>query len=267
MIMKKLKYSISGIIAACICCSCVGNDNGDDPKRKTNSGYVAFDYTCVSLRDYISLLKQIYQFNQYYIQPTLSKRDSVDRLYFRDAKISHYEDDNKWTIYTINAYQDYAVVSITTNGKSLDEKGCVWTVSDFDAYYNSQKTFEFDIENRGDGEWHISKHSNTHNYTFGYTAEWRIRVNDNGNGYLLEGAGTLLSIETPKLKLDYIIIEPVNVSETNNNLTVSSGKIKISATDVDKNLTEETTVHILSNNDIEITYSNHTETWNYTIFY
>ncbi|MDR2679308.1 MAG: hypothetical protein LBC47_00705 [Tannerella sp.] len=266
MIINKIKYSILSIIAASACCSCIG-DKGDDPSRKTNSGYVAFDYTCTSFRNYASLLKQIHHFNRYYIQPTLSERDSVDRLYFRDAKIIHYPDSDKWTIHTLNASSVYPVISIKTNGTSLDSKGSRWTVSDFDIYYNEWKTFEFDIENKGDGEWHIPKHTHANDYTFEYTAEWNIRFDDDGKNYAMEGSGTLLSIETPKLKLDYTIIEPIRVFETDNNLLASSGKVKILATNVNKNLTEETTVYILSNNNVEITYNNHIETWDYTVFY
>jgi hypothetical protein len=212
-------------------------------------------------------MKQIYRFNQYYLQPTLTQRDSVDRLYFRDAKITHYEEDDKWTIYSINAYPSPAIVSITTNGKSLNEKDGVWTVSDFDPYYNNDKTFEFDIKNHSDGTWHIPMHDNISYDTFEYTTEWNIRFGDDGKIYALEGAGTLLSFQSPKLKLDYTITEPIHVSEEDNNIYVYSGKVNILATDVDRNLTEETNVSIFSNDNIEIVYNLHRETWDYRIFY
>jgi hypothetical protein len=258
------------MIAACICFGCIHESNGDDSNRKTNSGYVAFDYTCNSFRNYVFLLKQIYRFNQYYIQPTLAQRDSVDKLYFRDAKIVHYEDDDKWTIYAINTYSNPFVVSITTNGKSIDEKGCIWTISNFDPYYNSSKTFEFDVENK-DGTWRIPEHDNKNDGTFEYTTEWNIKFDDDGKSYVLEGAGSLLSVRSPKLKLDYTITEPIHISEYKYSeydyyVDVSSGKVKIFATDIEKNLTEETNISIFSNNDIEVVYNNHRETWGYRIF-
>jgi hypothetical protein len=57
-------------------------------------------------------------------------------------------------------------------------------------------------------------------------------------------------------------VEPVEISGN----TVSSGTVNILATDVDKNLTEETFVRILSNETVEITYGDHTENWDYTVF-
>lgn len=264
MILNKMKYTML-ILAAAVAFSCADGNN-DDPNRKTNAGYVAFDYASRSLRNYASLLMQLDHFNSYLIQPTLTQRDSVDRLYFRDAKILSDEDENKWRIISINTLAANPVIVISTNGKSLNEQGCVWTISDFDGYYNLSRHFEFDVENVGNGMWHISKHDNTSYDSFEYTAEWTVGMT--GNGYVLEGSGTLLSLQSPKLRLDYLITEPVDVKKDGNGTVSSvSGKVRIHATDVDKLLTEESTVRIFSNDEIEVTYMNHTETWRYTTFF
>ena len=267
--MINSKYFIL-CLAVCIISSCTNYmDRGDNPNRKTNSGYVAFDYTCTSIRRYTPLFKQLYVFNEYYKQPDAAKRDSVDRLYFRDAKIVHKE-NGSWTIRSMGYmfYSDYTVLSINTNGKSLNEEGAVWEVSDYDEYYNAWKTIEFKIENTGDDNWSVSKHDNKNCGEFDYTTEWNIRFKDNAESYSVEGSGTLLSIASPKLQLDYTITEPIEVNEENNwNNDVNSGKIKIIAKNVNENRIEQIDVNILSNSIIEVTFEKCTEEWDYKIFW
>ena len=249
--------------------NCTGRiDYGDNPKRKTNSGYVAFDFTCNSIRTYAPIFKQLYMFNEYYKQPDVAKRDSVDRLYFRDAKVVQNE-DGTWIIRNIGYVysMDYTVISINTNGKNLNEKGARWEISDYDVYYNVWKTFEFEIENKGNDNWFVSKHDNLNCVEFDYTTEWNIRFGDNMEGYTLEGSGTLLSIASPKLQLDYTITEPIEVSDKENFWSiVKAGKVKILAKNVSENKIEQTDVYILPNNKIEVTFERNTEEWDYRIF-
>jgi hypothetical protein len=238
------------------------DQNGDDPSKKTNPGYVAFDYTCYSFRKYTPLLKEIYQFNEYVKQSTLAGRDSVDRLYFRDVKIFYDEQKDVWTLQAIRAYgTDFPAISIQTNGKNLDETGAVWTVSE-DPAENYYPPFEFYVENAENSCWHITEHDYKSYDTFEYTTEWDVRFQDGGKGCLLKGSGTLLSLRSPKLKLEYSITEPLEISEN----SVSLGTVRILATDVDRKRTEETSVRILSNETVEITYGNHTGNWDYSIF-
>lgn len=263
--MTKFNYFISCIIISGIISGCSDN-SGDDPNKKTNPGYVAFDYTCNSFRKYTPILKKIYQFNEYFKQPTLAGRDSTDRLYFHNVKIFYDEPKDTWTLRTIQAYDtDFFAISIQTNGKNLNETGAVWTVSE-DITVSHYTPFRFYVENKDNNCWHITEHDYNNYDTFEYTTEWDVCFSDDGKSYTLKGNGTLLSIRSPKLKLKYNITEPLEISENNNITFVSSGMIDILATDVDKNLTEETFARILSNETIEITYGNHIENWNYYIF-
>jgi hypothetical protein len=251
---------MSGIISGC------SDGNGDNPDKKTNSGYVAFDYTCYSVRKYVPLLKEIYQFNEYIRQPTLAGRDSVDRLYFRDVKIFYDEQKDRWTLRAIQTYNntDFSAILIQTNGKKLNETGAVWTVSG-DITESGYTPFEFYIENRDNNYWHITEHDYNTCDMFEYTTQWDVCFRDDGN-YTLTGNGTLLSIKSPKLKLEYSITEPMEISENNNITVVSSGMVTILATDVDRNQTEEIFTRILSDKTIEITCGKYMENWNYSIF-
>ncbi|MDR0394212.1 MAG: hypothetical protein LBH77_03535, partial [Tannerella sp.] len=198
----------------------------------------------------------------------LAQRDSVDKLYFRNVKIFYDEQTDLWTLKpTQGYYTDFSAISIRTNGKTLDETGAVWNISDdvAESYYH-EIPFIFDVESKGDQAWYIPKHDNAHDGTFEYTAEWDIRFKDDGKSYTLKGAGTLLSIRSPKLKLEYTTTEPLDISENNDRIFATSGIVRILATNVDKNLTETTSVDILSNETIEVTYGKHVEHWNYTVF-
>jgi hypothetical protein len=254
---------LSGLLFGC------SDRNGDDPNRKTNSGYVAFDYTCNAFRNYAPVLREIYRFNEYFKQPTPARRDSVDKLYFRNVKIFYDEQTDLWTLRpTQNYYTDFSAISIQTNGQTLDETGALWSISaDITESYYYEMPFTFDVESKGDQVWHIPQHDNACDGTFDYTAAWEIRFKDGEKSFAIKGNGTLLSIKSPKLKLEYVTTEPLEISANSDRLSVSSGALRILATDVDKNLTEETSVNILSNETIEVTYFKHVEHWNYVIFW
>lgn len=263
--MTKFNYLIFCIFISAMIAGC-SDRNGDDPDKKTNPGYVAFDYTCDSFRKYTPLLKKIYQFNEYFKQTTFAERDSVDRLYFYDVKIFHDEQQNIWTLRNVQLLDsDFSAISIQTNGKNLNETGAIWTVSE-DLINNNHTPSEFQVENK-EKYWHITKHHYNTYDMFEYNTEWEVCFKDDGKNYTLKGSGTLLSIQSPKLKLDYDITEPIEISEQNHIAFVSSGTVNISATDVDKSLTEEIFGRILSNEAIEITYGNHIESWDYSIFW
>ena len=75
--MKKI---ILYIVLLGLACSCVDNSE-DNPNRRTNSGFVAFDYTMQVIRNYQGVFSYVYQLNEYCLQTTVSKRDSVDQLF------------------------------------------------------------------------------------------------------------------------------------------------------------------------------------------
>ena len=255
-------------VLATVICSCSGYiDNGDDPRRKTNPGYVAFDYTCYPFKKYVPLFRKIYNFNEYYIQPTTSLRDSVGSLYFSGVRIANDSGDI-WIIRNVNnwGYSEYPEISVDTNGKSLNEAGAVWRISDEEGLNSDGEPFSFDIEVKDDGNWHISMHDNVC-YGFECSTEWNVRFRNDGRSCTFDGSGVLLSLQYPKLQLDYTITEPVEVLEEWGCFYMQSGNLKILAKDVNKNITEETGISILSDRNIEVSYSDSVEEWDYMIFW
>ena len=242
-------------------CSCVEKvyDNIDDV---TYPGFVAFDYTGDVINNYLSILKNLYGFNEYISQPTMEKRDSVDRIYFSGIKILREENKDMWTLILSYGY-DY--MSINTYGKTLNDDNAKWQISFYSRNYFNEltKKAEFEIEKIGELHWHIKKHDNN-NYDFDYSSEWNIKLSSSGDIVKIEGSGSLLSIKSPSLKIDFTITEPFDASNKYNILSISSGKIKILATDVDKDITEETIAEIFMGYDIIITYKNKSKNYRYT---
>ena len=264
--ISKLKVFILCIVAISTICSCVKKtyDNGDD---EIYPGFVAFDYTGNIISGYLSIFKNLYGFNEYISQTTIEKRDSVDLIYFSDIKITHEENSDIWVLKYLNP-NGYNFMSIKTYGKNINDDNAKWTISFYgrDYYYKPIKDPEFDLEKIGEMHWRIKEHVNN-NYDFNYSSEWVIKLNSAEDKATLEGSGSLLSIQSPKLKLDYIITEPINTLYKNSKFSVTSGAIKIHATDVDKDITEETIAEIISDYDIRIKYKNNVESFRYSFLW
>jgi hypothetical protein len=227
-------------------------------EEPTFSGYVAAEYTSNVIGDYSSILANVYIFNEYYSQPTTEKRDSVDRLYFMNTKIIRESDSYTWTLHKLIS-NNYGDITINTNGKALYDDGAVWIIMLHDYYYYESAT-SFGIEKIEDGHWAIKKHDNR-NYDFDFSSEWDIKINKSVKRATIEGKGSLLSIATPKLKLDYTITEPLEASFADRDLFINAGAIRIFATDVDKNITEETLADIISRDNVRISHKNKFKNW------
>ena len=260
---SRLKTVFLYITTICLVCSCVKESN-DYRDNATYPGYVAMDYTGNVIRSYTSILTKIYQFNEYISQTTIEKRDSVDRLYFEDIKIIRDEKDDIWILRDIY-FNGYSYMSINTNGKVIDDDNAKWIISFYNRNYaDTSEAPEFEIEKTGDRRWHIKKHTNN-DYVFDYSSEWDIRLSPSGDVISLEGSGSLLSVESPKLKLEYTITTPVDASYNYYFVSMYSGAFTILATDVDKDITEETKVDIISEYELRITYKDKTESYNYSL--
>ena len=253
-----LSLAFTGVLSSCV------NDADDFNQRPTYSGYVALDYTSEIINFYSSSLSIIQMFNIYYSQPTEAKRDSVDRLYFMNTKILREDDGSSWTLHNIG-YGIYGDISITTNGKTLNDDGTKWEVTIPNPYRYELGVAIFEVEKIGDGRWSVKKHDNR-NYDFEYSSEWEMRSANIEDGFTIEGNGSMLSFETPKLKLDFTITEPLKITFDGYYTFISTGTINILATDVDKNITEETTAEVLSDYTVRISHKNKIEDWNYSIF-
>ena len=260
----KLKVIILCVAAIYLVSSCTKNvDYYRD--NVTFPGYVAMEYTGNAIRNYSFVITKIFQFDEYISQTTIEKRDSIDMLYFGDIKIIRDEKENTWILRDIG-FNEYSYMSINTRGKNINDDNAKWIISFYGnrEYVDNSKAPEFEIEKIGDKHWHIKNHAN-HDYLFDYTSEWEIKLNEVGGVISLEGSGSLLSFESPKLKLDYTITTPVEAIYKNYHLSIPSGIIRILATDVDKGITEETTAEIISDNEIRITYKNNVENYNYSL--
>ncbi|MDR0573475.1 MAG: hypothetical protein LBG96_05505 [Tannerella sp.] len=260
----RIKKTILCVLFIGVWSSCTYKE--EDSHRITYSGYVAFDYTYNVINDYTRLFKSICRFNEYHLQPTAEKRDSVDRLYFQDTKIIN-EGNNTWTLRNINSYYSNSTITINTHGNDLYEDGNRWNISIPGGDGNLSKIIDLEIENKGNDLWHIAKHNNS-NADFDYSVEWDIHFYASGKGFTLEGNGALISIASPKLKLEYTITNPLEAHTDNyNNPIIQTGSLKILATDVNKKITEDTFADIISDNHIEITYNGHVEIWDYNYYY
>ena len=260
--ISKIKTFILCIIAVSTTNSCMVETNGYT-ERATYSGFVALEYTGNVIRNYASILTNAYRFNQYYSQPTTEKRDSVDRLYFMSTKILRGENGNTWTLHNLR-YSEYGDMVINTSGNSLNDDNTKWIVSFPEYNYRGPAEIPtFEIEKSGD-TWLIKKHD-SYNYEFDYSTEWKINLNSSGEINSIEGTGTLLSIESPKLKLEYSITEPIITAFEHYSTSITGGRIAIMATDVNKNITEETIVEVTSNYDVKVSYKNITEDYYYSL--
>jgi hypothetical protein len=233
-------------------------DGYGDSNKKTYSGYVAFDYTIATIRDYAEIIKNIHNFSIYHSQPTFEKRDSVDRLYFREIKILK-ENDSIWTLTQLS--DSHLNIQINTHNNSILNKEAAWTVINNDSYEPS-----FKITNNN-GIWRI-ENSEYNNSVFFIRSEWDISpgsllIDDKYIPVLeLNSAGELLSHASPRLKLEYRTTEPI-IYYLNDDSSFKSGSIKISATDVNKDITEETNAEITSNNTVNIIFKNNKEQWDF----
>ena len=261
--MKRSKIIILCIAAIMSTFSCTQiSDSYRD--KITYSGYVAFEYTSNIVSNYSNILMKIIQFDEYFTQTTIQKRDSIDRLYFNAIKIINEENSNNWMLSHIY-FNGYSNMVINTNGKSLNDENAIWHVSFYGGdHMITAKAPEFEIERIGDLHWRIKKHD-SNNYEFDYHAEWDIRFEHTEKKLTIEGNGSMLSIASPKLRLDYTITESFTAIHGNYFVSIPSGKITILATDVDKNITEETVAEIITDNDITITYKNNTERYYYSL--
>ena len=260
---SKLKAIILSIAAIYVVCSCVKEANYYRDNI-TYPGYVAMEYTGNVISSYSSILTTIFQFDEYISQTTVEKRDSIDRLYFENIKILREENDNTWTLHGIYSSNGYDYILINTNGKNLNDDNAKWIVTFYNrGHLTLTNTPEFEIEKTGDQRWNIKNHIN-HNHEFGYSSEWNIKLNPSG-GISLEGSGSMLSNESPKLKLDYTITAPIEVLYKDHFTSIPSGIITILATDVDKGITEETIVEIITSDEMKITYKNYVEDYIYSL--
>lgn len=252
----KLKHILLSLILLSMTCSCVYYD---ESRRRTHPGYVAFDYTYNALEKYAAMLEYVYRFNEYYSQTDLAKRDSVDKLYFNNVKILRGEEENAWTLRYLSG--DKIHMSIRTNGHTLNAPG-TWTVRDLSSSSAEQRSiYEFEIKNEGSNTWSIARHNNRDGL-FEYSCSWKIRFGE-GASRKIEGEGTLLSFQSPKLQLDYTIEIPLRIEKTRGDAGFIDGAIKILATDVREKRTEETKAHITSHDNVEIRYLNSREHWSY----
>ena len=259
----KIKIFILSIVITGLLSSCEDNE-GYYNQRPTYSGFVAFDYTNEVINFYSTSMSTVQIFNIYYSQPTEAKRDSVDRIYFMNTKILREENGNKWTLRNLN-YGIYSEITITTNGKTLNEAGAKWTISIPNQYIDELGVSLYEVERIEVGRWSIKNHINR-NYDFEYSSEWEIRSDNIEKGFTIEGNGSMLSFAAPKLKLDFTIKEPLEVKFDQLYTFISTGTVNIFATDVDKNIIEETNVDILSEYSIRISHKNKTEDWDYSTF-
>ena len=259
----KLKVLILCIVAMSTVCSCIKKENYniDD---EAYPGYVAFEYTGNVINNYLSIFKYVYGVNEYISQTTIEKRDSIDRLYFADVKITYDDYSKMWILRYINPV-DHQYLSIDTHGKSLNDDDAQWAIllNGGDYYYKQLIAPIFNIEKTGELNWNITEHENS-NYDFSYSSKWNIKLNSSGDIVELEGSGSLLSSESPKLKLDFTIIESLKAQYKNNYLTFTSGAIKIQATDVKREITEETIAEVISHYDVRIKYKIYTDSYRYS---
>ena len=72
-----------------------------------------------------------------------------------------------------------------------------------------------------------------------------------------------MSIQSPKLQLDYTTEIPLRIKKTRSETGFMDGIIKILATDVREKRTEETKACITSHDNVEIRYLNSREHWMY----
>jgi len=261
--ISKLKIFIFIVVAMSTVCSCTKKENYhiDD---ETYPGYVAFDYTGNIISNYLSIFKYVNGVNEYMSQTTIEKRDSIDRLYFADAKITYDDNSDMWILRYINPI-DHQYMSIDTHGKNLNDNDAQWTIllNGGNYYYKQLRAPMFNIEKIGELNWNITEHENS-NYDFDYSSKWNIKLNSSGDIVELEGSGSLLSSETPKLKIDFTITEPLIAKYKNNYLDFISGAIKIHATDVKREITEETIAEVISHYDIRIKYKIYTDSYRYS---
>lgn len=261
----KIKNTLLGLTLFSVINSC---SYSEDTGRATYSGYVAFDYSCETVKEYVVLLKYIYQFNEYYSQPTASARDSVDRLYFSDIKIIQEENADIWTLKNIGYhYSNHHIMQINTNGHTLGMPDATWTITrtnlaDGD---NDKKKVTFTIKNKGEEGLHIGQHDN-YNTDFTYTSEWNVSFQNDGRECYVTGNCTMLSILKPQLKLEYTITEPLKILLLeNHHQELGYGSFRIFATDMKRNTREETLATVTPPYDIFISYQNDDEYWFYSL--
>ena len=253
---NKIKTTILSVAVMVFICSCVKESNSYS-ERKTYSGYVALEYTGEVIKEYADILTSVYLFNEYYSQPTIEKRDSVDRLYFRNTKIIREEGDT-WSLSNIG-YNYHRDILINTSGRTINDENAVWEI----VLHASERVYRIEIERKENKNWVIKKHDNF-NYNFEYSTEWDIKLNESGI-VTINGKGSLLSTASPKLKLDYTITEPLQAIIEERRISIKSGTITILATDVNKKITEETIADFISSEYVNILYLNNEENWNYSI--
>lgn len=252
----KMKQFLLSLTLLSMTCSCVYYD---ESRRRTHPGRVAFDYTYNVLEKYATMLEYAYRFNEYYSQTDLAKRDSVDKLYFNNVKILRGEEENTWTLRHLS--EDKMHMSIRTNGHNLNAPG-TWTVRDLSSSSAKQRIiYEFEIKNEDRNTWSVARHDNR-DREFEYSCSWKIHFGKSASRKI-EGEGTLLSIQSPKLQLDYTIEVPLRIEKTRGEAGFMDGIIKILATDVREKRTEETKACITSHDNVEIRYLNSREHWMY----
>lgn len=256
--MKKLKLSWMSLLVMLYMTGCVV-ENNDYYDKKTRPGYIVFEYSNNIIHQYIRRVEIINKFDIYYSQPTQEKKDSVDRLYFSEIKILN-EAKDVWSINDLKYSGLY--LKIDTHGQSLSEEDAQWTVTES----NDEMSNGFQIIKEEDGQYSISNHAEN-SREFIFFTEWKIDVNENRNEIELTGKGELLSVLTPALKIDFEIIQPVVSANYSLQKEIVSGELKIFATDIDKNLKEETKAVYHQTNAVSITYMNNTEYWNYYNYY
>lgn len=265
--ITKLKYTFLGLALFCAINSCTYSEDTD---KSTYSGYVAFDYSYETIKEYVVLLKYIHQFNEYYSQPTASERDSVDRLYFGNIKITREGDADIWTLRNIGYHNSpHHIMTIHTNGQTLGSPDVIWTLTRTNPQIEGNGTNEvtFTIKNKGEEGYQISQHDN-YNADFKYVSEWNARFTEDGSECYVTGSGTMVSIQTPQLKLEYTITEPLEILLPENHCQeIRQGALRIFATDVPRGLREETVVEVAPPDDIHITYQKGADYWYYPLMW
>lgn len=261
----KLKNIIIGIGFIGVLLSCTSPHS--EYNEKTYAGYVASDYTLTHLKRYGNMLEYIYRFNEYYLQPTPSKRDSIDKLYFKDIKLRQSKDGHTWTLHHLS-YPNNEFLSIQTNGHPLNTPDAVWTIRDLSTPKSASKMGIFEVKNKADGTWIIEQHHNRdRDSIFDITGSWTVRFNNDKAHGILTGNGRLLSIQQPQLQLDYTIEAPLQMNYIDKDylLSFTDGEIKILATDVRLNKTEEIKTSILEEDKMTIHYKDYNENWWYSM--
>lgn len=245
------------VLLLLIVCGCSACTSIDDVPAPTEAGWVLFRYADTAFGHHCEAAMRAAQLDEYRRQTTDEGRREVQDRYFPRERIVN--DGNRWQVLSTGYTWQFEYRA----GQFLGEAGTELHVT-YETFYVYDSDVTAEIRSGTGQALSLQAASETMQFETAVEMQFRVRPDMDGGLSLefLSGGGTLRGKDTPRLDIDYSIVEPV-VFLWSDPSPQSGGKLDISAFNEAEGdgVHEAATARYLEGRAVEITYGGVSATW------